>query len=213
MASPTVGIIDAGQGNQQSVLSAFRFLGIEAESVNDPEKLARFSHALLPGVGSFSAGARKLLDSNFTEAIADFRESGRSILGICLGFQLFGLGSEESQLDAGLGFVSERAVHLNSITASPSFRDRVPHMGYDSVVMGTSSKLFSGIPEGSDFYFTHSYAFPEFTNDSMRTGLTRFSNSQFTAAIETEGLYGVQFHPERSQGNGLVILNNFARKC
>ncbi len=215
MTAPNVAVVDLGQGNVGAVVSALTFLGVSSSKIQAPDLLTGYSHVILPGVGSFGSVAMNLWGSGFAEALLTCKEIGTPILGICLGYHLLGLGSEESSTENGLGFFPTRAELLKVQPSESPTSSRVPHMGYNSVHLVGESKLFQNIASGSDFYFTHSYAFngPIGLAETHPHGLTRFSNTDFLSFRELDGVFGVQFHPERSQGNGLALLKNFSNIC
>lgn len=200
----SVAVIDYGVGNSWSVLSAFRRIGVAPELVDDPESLSSFSHIVLPGVGSFRAAMSRLSASGMDDAIVEaVAERGRSLLGICLGMQLLGSSSTEDGLTSGLDLIemtTERfsPSELNGLT--------LPNMGY-SPVWASPEGLFAEIPSPSDFYFAHSFRVLP-TGGAAEVAYSEHG-SKFVAAVMHECISGTQFHPEKSQGQGLRLIANF----
>jgi glutamine amidotransferase len=196
-------IADYGAGNLRSVLKAFDFLGVKAIVSSDPAELAGYSKVVLPGVGAFGQAIESLNASGFTEAIAEHVDKGRQLLGICLGMQLLLTDSEEMGDYKGMELIPGRVLRFISET------DKIPQIGWNSVDQQKESVLFRGIPDHSFFYFVHSYyCEPECLDDVAAT--TWFAGKNFCSAIEKNGIFAVQFHPEKSSEAGLQVLKNFA---
>ncbi len=152
MSKPKIAILDLGLGNMWSVASAVRVLGIEFEVVQNPECLNQvFSHAILPGVGHFGSAARQAHELGWGDAIGSFLTAGNSILGICLGFQLLGEGSDESKGTQGFGILPGQVEALSPSFEEAGWRSRVPHMGFNSVRVEGDSRLLLSLPSDSDF--------------------------------------------------------------
>lgn len=201
-----VAVIDYGMGNVWSVLSAVQYLGANPVLTGEPEQLVNFEYLILPGVGSFRRGMLALQERGIDKAIVEaVRNHGAKILGICLGMQLLGAhGTEDGETD-GLGLIPNRVDRFTKEELGAG--DKVPHVGFDSVRFSEKAGLFRELPDGADFYFTHSYRMlPE--GLSGRTGLCRYG-IDFLAAFEVDNVCGTQFHPEKSQANGLILLRNF----
>lgn len=198
-------VIDYGMGNILSVLSALRYLGATAEVSSDPEAVADAHKLILPGVGSFRRAMESLRASGLDQAIrraALERES--CLLGICLGMQLLGtFGTEDGETE-GLGLVDQR---VDAFTPSELAGLKIPHIGFSAVAAAPDSRLFAGLPAESDFYFVHSYrllpGIPDTVVSCCHHGVP------FAAAVEKGNVFGAQFHPEKSQTNGLILLKNF----
>ena len=131
----------------------------------------------------------------------------KSILGICLGYQILFEESEEGQASKGLGFVKGNFTNFNSIDNDI----KTPHAGWNECKILRSNKLYEGIKNNSDFYFTHSYILKNFNKKDVLT--TTDYTYNFVSSIQKQNVYGVQFHPEKSQANGLKILKNFVDFC
>jgi glutamine amidotransferase len=196
MADNIVAIIDGGGANIASLQFALGRLGYAAELTVDPEKIVSAGHVILPGVGAAENAMTRLREANLVSLIPALRQP---VLGICLGMQLLFDRSEENDT-ACLGVLPGAA---RLIEASP---DRsVPHMGWNQIERTRDSALLDGIPNGSHFYFVHSYAV-EVTPDTVGTASY---GSAFTAVAEKGNFRATQFHPERSGKHGARLLQNF----
>jgi imidazole glycerol-phosphate synthase subunit HisH len=194
-----VTVIDYKAGNLTSVLKALRHLRAEPV-VTDSELsvIERAERIVLPGVGHFAATER--LDSTgMTGAIRDAVKRGVPFLGICVGMQWLYAGSTEAPERAGLGFFEERCSRF------PESNQKVPHVGWNSIDVKGSARLFAGVRDGEYVYFTHSYRAPVTADTSAKTNYIE----AFSAAVERGNVMGVQFHPEKSGETGLKILRNF----
>ncbi|MBM3163323.1 MAG: imidazole glycerol phosphate synthase subunit HisH [Chlorobi bacterium] len=196
-------IADYGAGNLHSVRKAFEYLGLRAVVSSDPRKLSGFRKVLLPGVGAFGQAIDSLNASGFTDAVLEHVDKGGHLLGICLGMQLLLGESEEMGSHRGMNLVPGKVVHFQSET------DKIPQIGWNSVDLKKESILFRGIGDHTFFYFVHSYyCDPQNQEDIAAT--TWFAGKNFCSAIEKNGIFAVQFHPEKSSAAGLQILKNFA---
>lgn len=199
-----IGILDAGMGNLRSVSNAVYSLGFDFVYVEDPGALDDLSHLILPGVGAFGTAMRSLEEKKILEAIRKFKESGRPLLGLCLGMQLLAeFGTEGGKCD-GLGFVS------GSISRLPGdAKLRIPHVGWNTVEFQGDHPLVHGVKNGADFYFVHSYQFVCRSTESVY-GRTDYGG-EFSSIVGNKNVVGFQFHPEKSQVNGIKLLENFCR--
>jgi glutamine amidotransferase len=196
-------IVDYGMGNLHSVVSALRYLDIDPEISGDPARVAAADTLILPGVGSFYKAMVKLEESGLAEALREaVLGRRRKILGICLGQQLMAEYGEEDGGRSGLGLLSGSVTRLSGEEGL-----KVPHVGFNTVRFDPQSRLFAGLGEAGDFYFVHSYWLPV----GERPGLAALCNygADFVAAYEHENVFCTQFHPEKSQTNGLRLLSNF----
>ncbi|MDC1173444.1 imidazole glycerol phosphate synthase subunit HisH [Methylophilaceae bacterium] len=208
MQAPKVSVIDYGMGNIWSVISALKYLGVETEFVSSPEKIEESKFLILPGVGSFSKGMRELKSRGIDQAImAALQNNNAKILGICLGMQLMGSYGTENGRTAGLGLISN-GVEL--FTQDELKVDKIPHVGFNSISFNEGKGLFDGLPKLADFYFTHSYRMLVERLDGQYA--TCNHGIEFLAAFELGNICGAQFHPEKSQTNGLIFLRNFLQK-
>jgi glutamine amidotransferase len=197
------GIVDFASNNSKSVLSMVRSLGSEAKLVNSEEEISRADRLVIPGVGHIASIVEEMDTLGLRIAITNFAARGNWILGICLGQHLLGLGSEESTKSKTLGILNFEVMRL------PTKSDqnlRVPHVGWNSITFSNPHPLFKGIADGTDFYFSHSYAI--IGNSKVSMAMTDHS-AIFSSVVGEKNVIGVQFHPEKSQKNGLRLLSNF----
>lgn len=192
-----IAIIDYGAGNLHSVKKAFDHLGAEAVVTGNAETIASAGKIVLPGVGHFSS-LRVLDRTGVRQILLQAVSVGKPFLGICLGMQWLFEGSEESVEITGAGIFRGDCRQFSSSVKSP-------HVGWNSLEVETDSRLLRGIAQGTFVYYTHSFHAPVVagTTAASEYGL------QFSAAVEKENVFGVQFHPEKSGDLGLSILKNF----
>lgn len=199
----SVGIIDYGLGNLRSVAGAVERLGHAAQVTADPEALAAADRLILPGVGAFGDGMRNLRQRGLVEPLTEMVEGGKPILGICLGFQLIARESDEFGAHDGLGWIPARVRRL----APADERLRVPHVGWNDLERTADCALYADLPQDPLFYYVHSYQLvPD--DDGFVVGRCDYGGP-FVAAVARDNVYGVQFHPEKSQQHGLTLLGNF----
>ena len=205
MTTSSTAIIDYKMGNIWSLKNALDNLKIKYQLVSDPEKINHFSHIILPGVGSAREAYNRLEKSGFVESIKEaVLEKERKILGICVGMQLMGSSTEEDGGSKGIGFFKNKVLKLKE-----NLGIKLPHVGFNNV-QTNESVLFDGLKQ-KDFYFVHSYAM-ESTSGDYEAGITDYKQ-KFVSVVERENIFGTQFHPEISQKNGLILLDNFFKKC
>ena len=203
-----VGVLDYGVGNLGSVVRALDELQVTPILIDRALDIHSADCLILPGVGSFT-DCKGLLDKNgWTNAIKD--EVGgynKPLLGICLGMQLLADIGMEGAVDEngtpGLGLISGQVRSLSSLGCS----SRVPHMGWNSITVTNHNSILSGVPNGTDFYFVHSYAFDPQNSDHV-IALTDY-DIPVTAVIGSGHIWGTQFHPEKSSRAGFKVLRNF----
>jgi imidazole glycerol-phosphate synthase subunit HisH len=201
--SGAVAIVDYGMGNIRSVINALREIGSDGELVSDPRQIAQRGKLILPGVGAFGEAMRNLKKSGLDRALDEARGAGAKILGICLGMQLMFSDSEEDGGHGGLDWIR------GSVKRFPDCAGlRVPHMGWNELRFAHDSVLTKDVGEKPDVYFLHSFHCV-CANDADVLA-TSEHGAPFTAMIERGPLYGIQFHPEKSQQAGLAMLRNFA---
>lgn len=198
-----IAIIDYGMGNIHSVQKALESMDAGTFVTNDPERLAKTDKAVLPGVGAFDDAMSELNARGLSDAIRDFAAAGKPLLGICLGMQLFLEESEEAETEKGLGLVKGK---VRLFPRKPGFK--VPQMGWNRLkIVARDCPLFKGTAEEPFVYFCHSY-YVEPADKSYTAASTDYS-ADFTSVLWKKNLYGVQFHPEKSQEAGMRILRNF----
>ena len=199
-------IIDYGMGNILSVESALHYVGAKTMITLTPEIISNASHLILPGVGSFRKAMNNIRRLSIEDAIKTaVTEKGAKILGICLGMQLLGSKSTEDGLTQGLGLVPNKVERLKSFELNQTLK--VPHIGFNTVNFSDNKGLFEKLEQKADFYFVHSFRMLQECLTG-RIGKCTYGE-EFLAAFEASNVSGTQFHPEKSQTNGLQILKNF----
>ncbi|MFH1691759.1 MAG: imidazole glycerol phosphate synthase subunit HisH [Candidatus Omnitrophota bacterium] len=203
--SKKVAIIDYGMGNLYSVANAFKALGFASEIIASPKNLENYEKLILPGVGAFGDAMQELKNRHFIEPIKCFVDSGRPFLGICLGMQLLFSESCESPGVKGLDIIPGEVRKFSS-------RLKCPHMGWNKVEKCFSkAKIFKGLKEDLYTYFCHSY-YVKPKDKTVIVGQTRYGVN-FASIVQSGRVYGMQFHPEKSQEKGLLLLRNFIELC
>jgi glutamine amidotransferase len=193
-------IIDCGISNLRSVQKAFEKVGVSTQTSRDPNVIEAAEKLVLPGVGAFGQGMENLGKNRLVEPILRHVKNGKPIIGICLGMQLLFSESEELGHHRGLNLLKGRLRRFPSTV-------KVPHVGWNQAHARRSSPLLKGINGGSYFYFVHSYYLEPDENVTLTT--TDYG-IEFPSSIEKDNIFGIQFHPEKSQEKGLTILKNFA---
>lgn len=198
-----IAIVDYGMGNLHSVSSAVERLGYAYKITSDERELLAADGTILPGVGAFGDAMDHLREANLIEAVKHVAQSGKPLLGICLGMQLLFSRSEEHGTHEGLDLLPGEVVRFQGDY-------KVPHMGWNRLSFRQESPLFQGLDEGH-VYFVHSYhARPEQPGDLLAT--TDYYQ-QVTAIVGRDNVYGMQFHPEKSGEVGMRLLGNFLALC
>jgi glutamine amidotransferase len=199
-------IVDYGMGNLLSVANAIREIGYEAIISTDPSKVKKADYLILPGVGSFRSAMNRLKQTGLKDALGHFLiDKQRPLLGICLGMQLLASYGVEDGGSDGLK-IFEGTID----TFSSNCAEKIPHVGFNTVQCHSESALFNGLPPKTDFYFVHSYRL----GAAPPTGLSSMCEygDSFVASWEYDNIFATQFHPEKSQANGLQVLMNFCRQ-
>jgi glutamine amidotransferase len=198
-------IVDYGMGNLRSVRNAVAYLGGTAEISSDPAAIAGSDKLILPGVGSFRRAMENIHGKGLAEPLAE-AVLGRKVpvLGICLGMQLLATSGQEDGGARGLGWIPGEVVPFRFEDTSA----RIPHVGFNAVqATSPASQVFGHIQAPTDFYFVHSY-FLRCDSDAS-VALWCDYHGRFCAAVERDNVFGTQFHPEKSQANGLAVLGRF----
>jgi glutamine amidotransferase len=196
-----IAIVDYGRGNLGSIEKLIRKVGVAAIVTQDPQAVDEADAVVFPGDGAFHDTMASLTALGLLDPVRRALDGRRPFLGICIGFQL--LFSESEEFGDGKGLDAIPGV----VRRFPSGLD-VPHMGWNRVWHGGGLRLFDGIPDGTHFYFVHSY-FPVAAASDLRQAWCEYG-VRFSAAVETGQIYATQFHPEKSQKPGIRLLQNFA---
>ena len=202
-----IGIIDYGSGNVQAIATIYKNLNIDCLIISDPDDLKKANKLILPGVGAFDATMQQLIESGLRDELNNLVINNKvPILGICVGLQVMGFGSDEGNLQ-GLGWIpgTVKKFDINKIESKP----KLPHMGWNTIKDIHNHNLFKGIDIEFGFYFVHSFYFECVSEDNILT--TSNYGTDFTSAIFSDHIIGTQFHPEKSHGNGVLLFKNFAQ--
>ena|SRR3990172_8436041 len=194
-------IVDYGMGNLRSVEKGFKKVGVDAVVTSDPKVVDNAKAVVLPGVGAFRDCIRNLTDLSLTESVVRSVRMGKPYLGICLGLQVLFSESEEFGRCKGLDIFRGKVIRFQ-------IREKVPHMGWNTIKIKNRPPILSEIPDDSFFYFVHSfYVVPE---DPGIVATTTDYGVPFTSMIWKDNVFATQFHPEKSQELGLKILKGFS---
>jgi imidazole glycerol-phosphate synthase subunit HisH len=198
-------LLDYGMGNMRSAEKALARAGAGVVRTADADAARAADGLVLPGVGAFPAAMERIRSLGLDELVGERVAAGTPLLGICLGMQLlFGQSSEHGGSD-GLGLLAGEVTELST----PGLK--LPHIGWEPVEVRPGSELFTGLDTGTPFYFVHLFAARP-VDEQVIAGSATWGE-RFAAAVESPPIYGVQFHPEKSSGAGLRLLENFARVC
>jgi len=197
-----IAIIDYGMGNLRSVEKAFEYVGHRAFVAKHPTRVSDASHVVLPGVGGFPECMKNLENTGMIDAVYKSIESGKQFLGICLGLQLLFSESEEFGCHNGLNILEGRVVRF-----TPGHEFKVPHMGWNQIMIKREVPLLKGIPDNSFVYFVHSYYV--IPSDKEIISTQSDYGGEFVSSVWKDNIFACQFHPEKSQEIGLRILKNF----
>lgn len=198
-----IAIVDYGMANLRSVQKAFERVGAAAEITSDPDRIAIASKVVLPGVGAFRDAIAKLREAHLDQPIIDHINAGQPFLGICLGMQMLFTHAHEEGFHHGLNILAGDVVRFPHIAGL-----KVPHMGWNQLRFRKQCPLFKDLPQGASVYFVHSY-YPEPADEDVIAAEADYP-TPFTAAVWRDNIFATQFHPEKSQQVGMVMLKNFA---
>jgi len=201
-----IGIIDYGSGNVQAIATIYKNLNINYQVITKPEDLDRTDKLILPGVGAFDSTMQQLIDSGLKDKLNELvLDKKIPILGICVGLQVMGYKSDEGDLP-GLGWIAGKVTRFDDTKIK--FKPKLPHMGWNTINDVQNHKLFQGIDNDFGFYFVHSFYFECEKEQNILT--TSNYGGEFTSSIYANHIFGTQFHPEKSHGNGVQLFKNFA---
>ncbi len=199
-----IGIIDYNMGNLASVYNACHLLDAKATIVKDPNDLKNYDRIILPGVGAYKDAMEHLNETGMKEAIYNFANTGKPMIGICLGMQLLFESSQEFGHSDGLGLIDGEVIKFDKSKMHEDFK--IPHMGWNTI-QNKEHALFEGL-DNPYLYFVHSYH--AVTDEKNIIGKTTYGYD-FVSAVNKDNIYGFQPHPEKSHDNGLKILKNFMK--
>lgn len=198
-----IAVIHSKLSNVGSVMSALSRIGAKADVTDVPDNIRNSRALILPGVGAFDEAMSYLKSSGLESEILNFAATGKPILGICLGMQLLAETSSENGFHQGLGLIAGRVERLKKEDTY-----RVPNIGWCDTELSENSVLFKDLGRNEIFYFVHSYILNCKHRQDIAGSIYRGSKKH-TVAVQNRNIFGVQFHPERSQDAGLVMLQNF----
>jgi len=205
--APIIAVVDYGAGNLRSVAKALERSNLEPRVMADPAAVRSADGVVLPGVGAFPDAIANLQEKGLDDAVLESIESGRPYLGLCLGLQVLFEQSDEHGLTQGLGLLPGRVERFAERDADGTAL-RVPHIGWNRVRFRGSHPMLDNMPAEDCYYFVHSYrAVAARPNDAI--GIADYGGD-FAAAVATDKLFAVQFHPEKSQGAGRMLLDAYA---
>lgn len=195
-----ISIIDYGMGNLRSVQKALEFIGAEAEITGDGDKILKSAGIILPGVGAFPDAMNNIKRLGIDDVLKKSVDMGIPLMGICLGMQLLFEESEEVKFTRGLGFLKGRIKKFN-------VNLKIPHMGWNNLIIDSSCKILKNVKEGSYVYFVHSY-YAQVEESSILNAHSIYGIN-VPAVVSKGNIYGLQFHPEKSGEPGMCMLKNF----
>jgi imidazole glycerol-phosphate synthase subunit HisH len=208
---PRIALINYGLGNLKSITKAFEVFGAILVLTDDPDVIMSCDSIVLPGVGAFKEGMSKLDSLGLTNTIIDFADTGKPILGICLGMQLLFDSSNEFGLAKGLGLISG---FVHKISSETTAIKKLPHISWNALVDDGNSAwdqtILDGLENATDMYFVHSYC-AEPLDPSYVLSKTYYSGVSFCSTVKKNNIYGCQYHPEKSAKYGLKIIDNFIK--
>lgn len=194
-----IGVVDYGVGNLRSVQNALEHIGADVLIIKKVSDFNECTHLVLPGVGAYEAGMDKLQELNFEDIIRKKAKEGVPILGICLGMQMLSTLGYEFQKKEGLDLIPGEVKRMETSLS-------LPHVGWNNITITKSHPILKGVKSDRDFYFVHSYHF--ICEPENVLAITDYGVS-FNSIVAKNNIVGIQFHPEKSQTNGLQIIENF----
>ena len=202
-----IGIVNYGSGNIQAIANIYSRLNIPTKIITEPSELYEVDKLILPGVGAFDETMKQLIGSGLKEELDKLvLHEKKPILGICVGMQIMAESSEEGTL-VGLGWIKGRVKKFDISWFKQ--KPYLPHMGWNTIKPKIEHPIFLNLDPEQGFYFVHSYYF-EFADDSNILATSDYG-IEFSSAVYSNNIYGMQFHPEKSHMNGIQLLENFAK--
>jgi glutamine amidotransferase len=206
-----IAVIDHGAGNLRNVCKALEHVGAQLTLTDDPRAIGRADKVVLPGVGAFADCQRGLKSRHLFEPLRDIARAGKPLLGICVGMQLlFEVGEEMGEWE-GLGLIGGRVVRFHGPDFDGPRALKVPHIGWNRLSLRQAHVLTDGVPDGGHAYFVHSFR-PEGVDPAHVLATTNYGGD-FASVVARNNVWGIQFHPEKSQDVGLRMLRNFAESA
>lgn len=200
-------IIDYGLGNINAFVNVYTKLNIPVRVARTADEVLSAGKLILPGVGSFDYAMTLLNNSGLRSAVEKkVVEERTPVIGICVGMQMMAESSDEGVLP-GLGWIKGKVRLFDE--SKISFKTKLPHMGWNNIIPVTIQGLLNGLDNDSRFYFLHSYYFE--CSDQANVLATTEYGIRYACAVKSENVYGVQFHPEKSHSNGVLLLENFSK--
>lgn len=201
-----IGIVNYGSGNINAIGTIYKNLNIPYKVIEEISDFDGVSKLILPGVGAFDETMQQLIDSGFKKKLDELvLENNTPVLGICVGMQILGEGSDEGDLE-GLGWIPGRVKRFDA--AMIKTKPYLPHMGWNTISNPLGHELLAELDMDFGFYFVHSYYFECFDDENILSRTTY--GLEFSSSIYKGHIFGTQFHPEKSHGNGVQLLKNFA---
>jgi glutamine amidotransferase len=201
-----IGVLDYGMGNLSSVTNALDYLGIDNQVIRHKEEFSAIGKLIIPGVGAYAKAMENIHHKQYFDAIKKFSQTGKPILGICLGMQLLSVIGTEPHQTKGLGLVDGEVIAFPD-----NLGIRVPHVGWNGISIINEHPILDGVKIKADFYFVHSYYFGGVSPNNI-VAITNYGlNFPSIVCNDSKNVVGIQFHPEKSQKQGLQILDNFSR--
>jgi imidazole glycerol-phosphate synthase subunit HisH len=212
MTRQTIAVLDYGAGNIQSIKSAINTFDVDVRVTNKAKEVQASDKLIIPGVGSFPAAMKKLHENQLKDIVTSFADSGKIILGICLGMQILMEIGEEFEITPGLGLIEGSVKALEKLK-NPTTSRRIPNIGWYPIKpiggqIGDEYSILKGINGLDSFYFVHSFVCVPKNKEEI-TSISNFHDLEFCSSFNKKNLYGLQFHPERSGSSGLQVLRNF----
>jgi len=204
----TISIVNYGLGNIHSIQHAIDYLGFKSNLVSTPREINQASHLILPGVGAYPYAMKLLKENDLDRSILEYSDAEKPILGICLGMQLLFEESNENSFSQGLHILSGKVKRYK-------FNEDycIPQIQWNELVKQDDCLIMSGVKDREYFYFVNSYCVDiSSIKNSYKICISNYSGQNFLGLVEHKNITGVQFHPEKSGINGLMLLKNFIKK-
>jgi imidazole glycerol-phosphate synthase subunit HisH len=203
-----IGILDYGSGNLFSISNALKKINLDQKYIQNLDDFNTVNTVILPGVGSFKECIEKLKRKNFYNYLKEYSNSGKKLVGICIGMQMLFENSEEDGFSEGLSLIKGNVKYLKNQVSNDNYRLSIPNMGWSKVYIRRNKKTdyFENL-KNNDFYFAHSLTCM-LEEKECELAFSKFGNLEFCSMIKKNQIYGIQFHPEKSGENGLKLLKS-----